>query len=376
MFRSSPQIGSPPLAAAPRLARVLLAIALAVPLALTACGGGGGDGEDDDDGGGGGGNGVPATASVARGAQLYDTWWEVTGANPPSGTHLAYPLVGTQTGAITWRCAECHGWDYKGVTGVNATGAHYTGIGGVLAAAGDTAATLYAAIEGAASAHDFAAVLAADDLWDAVAFVKSGALDPSPWINASTGAALGDATAGATLYASRCASCHGANGASLDLGSGQDVGDRADADPWQVLHHIRWGVPGTAMPSMETAGLSHSQQASILAYAQTLGGTPPPPPPPTNVSYATDVAPIWTSRGCTGCHGSSGGLSLSGSVTASRNALLAGRVNTTTPSSSLILTKPLTGSGVSHGGGKFFSSTSDADYQKILDWITQGALAN
>ena len=375
MFRSSSSTVRPPPASPPRRARALLAIALALPLALTACGGGGGGDDDDDDDGGGGGGGVPATASVARGAQLYDTWWKVTGANPPSGTHLAYPLVGTQTGAITWRCAECHGWDYKGVTGVNATGAHYTGIGGVLAAAGDSAAALYAAIDGAAGAHDFAAVLATDDLWDAVAFVKSGALDPSPWINASTGAALGDATAGATLYASRCASCHGANGASLDLGAGQDVGDRADADPWQVLHRIRWGVPGTAMPSMETAGLSHSQQASILAYAQTLGGTPPPPPPAA-VSYATDVAPIWTSRGCTGCHGGSGGLSLSGSATASRSALLAGRVNTTTPAASLILTKPLTGSGVSHGGGKTFSSTADADYQKILDWITQGALAN
>ncbi len=273
---------------------------LLVPLALAGCGGGGegGEDDDDDDGGGGNGGGLPATASVERGAQLYDQWWTVTGAGTPSGTHVAYPGLGGQTGANTWRCAECHGWDYKGDTGVYASGAHFTGIGGVLAAAGDTASVVYAAVDGAATAHDFGAVLSVDDLWDVVAFVKSGALDPNPWINPTTGVAIGDTSAGASLYASNCASCHGAGGASIDLGGGQDVGDRADTDPWQVLHHIRWGVPGTSMGSMEAAGLSHSQQASILAYAQTLSGTapPPPPPPPTTVSYASAVAPLWTSR--------------------------------------------------------------------------------
>lgn len=355
---------------------ILCTAMLVFPLALAGCGGGGEGGDDDDDDGNG--NGVPATASVARGAQLYDAWWTVTGAATPSGTHAAYPGLGGPSGATTWRCAECHGWDYKGDTGVYASGPHFTGIGGVLAAAGDAATVVYAAVEGAATAHDFGAVLSADDVWDVVAFVKSGALDPSPWIHPTTGVAIGDTTSGASLYASNCASCHGAGGASIDLGGGQDVGDRADTDPWQVLHHIRWGIPGTSMGSMEVAGLTHTQQAAILAYAQTLSGSapPPPPPPPVLVFYATDVAPLWTSLGCTGCHGSSGGLTLSGTASASRTELLAGRVNTTTPSSSLILTKLLTGSGVSHGGGTIFASTSNASYQKILDWITQGALSN
>ena len=357
------------------LRRMLVAIrratSLAIPLLLAGCGGGGG-GSD----GGGGGGGLPATASAARGAQLYDKWWSELGVSAPATTSPDYPVAGTQTGSNTWRCTECHGWDYKGSTGVYATGTHFTGIAGVLASAGNTPEALFASIEGTATSHDFAPLFTANDVWDLVAFVKNGALDPSPWIDA-TGSAIGSASAGSTLYASNCASCHGATGSTLDLGSGQGVGDRADADPWQALHHIRWGVAGSAMPSMEEAGLSHAQQAAILAYAQTLTGTvtPPPPPPPPTLSYATDIRPIWAARSCTGCHGTSGGLTLTGTAAASYAEVTAGRVNTSNPASSLILRKPLT-SGVSHGGGQLFASTSDVDYQKILTWITQGALNN
>ncbi len=361
-----------------RLALLLLGSALFVP--LTACGGGGAegaeDGEDDDGGGGGGGGTIPATASAARGALLYDEWWSVTGAPAPSTTNPAYPVPpGIQTGSTTWRCAECHGWDYKGSSGAYATGAHATGIVGVLAGAGNTPQAIFDFIQGIGTTHDFTTRLGVADTWDLVAFVKNGASDMSPWISAA-GVAQGTVSTGNTLYTQNCASCHGANGKSIDLGSGKGVGDRAKSDPWQVLHEIRWGVAGTGMPSMVNAGLAAASQADILAYCQSLTGTtPPPPPPPTTLSYATDIKPIWAARNCTGCHGSSGGLTLSGTASASYTELSAGRLDLATPSNSLILKKPLT-SGVSHGGGKIFTSTSDADYQKILTWIQQGAPNN
>jgi len=352
----------------------LLSASLVIPLALAGCGGGG-EGDDDDDFDGGTG-GLPVTASVPRGALIYDEWWTMMGTSAPSTTHPAYPMAGTQTGAATWSCVECHGWDYKGAAGDYASGPHHSGVAGVLPAAGNTPLALFTSIQGVGTAHDFGPYLATADVWDLVAFVKSGALDTSTWINPTTGVALGDATAGSTLYTARCASCHGANGATINLGGGQGVGERADADPWQVFHHVRWGVPGTSMPGMEEAGLPLSQQSAILAYAQTLSGAvTPPPPPPAGLSYATDIKPIWAARSCTGCHGSSGGLTLSGTTAASYAELMAGRVSTASPSTSLILTKPLTG-GVSHGGGKSFASTSDADYQKILTWITEGAKNN
>lgn len=113
-------------------------------------------------------------------------------------------------------------------------------------------------------------------------------------------------------------------------------------------------------------------------------------PSPTPVSFASAVVPLFTSKGCngTGCHTGAtpaGGLSLSGTASAVFTALSNGgasqtgsvrEVNTTTPADSLILTKPLTGSAVTHSGGKQYTSTSDAAYVTILTWIQQGAPNN
>src|SRR3989304_6104209 len=54
-----------------------------------------------------------------RGGLLYDQWWDVLEVDAPAEDQ---PLWGTQTtntrsGADSWRCKECHGWDYKGVDG-------------------------------------------------------------------------------------------------------------------------------------------------------------------------------------------------------------------------------------------------------------------
>jgi hypothetical protein len=48
-------------------------------------------------------------------------------------------------------------------------------------------------------------------------------------------------------------------------------------------------------------------------------------------------------------------------------------VNTTAPDQSLLLTKPLQNSGVTHSGTKPFAGTTDATYQRWLAWITAGA---
>lgn len=74
--------------------------------------------------------------AMARGGQLYDNWMAVVEADPPKQTHPAYPATGKKKGATTWRCKECHGWDYKGVDGAYAKGSHFTGIKGVRGVAG------------------------------------------------------------------------------------------------------------------------------------------------------------------------------------------------------------------------------------------------
>ena len=199
---------------------------------------------------------MPETANAARGALLYDQWWSETGAPAPSSTHPAYPAApgGTQTGSTTWRCAECHGWDYAGASGAYAAGAHRTGPGRPREREEPAAGPLRRH-PGLGTPHDFGAKLRPADVWDLVAFVKAGATDTRPWI-CPTGAAKGDARTGGPLFTASCAGCHGADGKAFELEGGKGLGELARIDPWRTLHAIRWGVAGSAMPSMWAEGLS------------------------------------------------------------------------------------------------------------------------
>lgn len=300
---------------------MLLAVAV---LTVTVCGGG-------QRGGGGGVTPVESVVShsppgdVGRGALLYDEG-----------------------------CVECHGWDYHGV--------HAHGMG---------------------APHDSFADLPAADVRDLAAFVKSGIEDTTPWIDPATRSPRGDAVAGAPLYAAHCAECHGADGVAFELPGGMGVAEAVRADPWRVLHAIRWGKPGTTMPSMVAVGLTPPQQADLLAHALALrpptpSAAPSPPPPPSpspaTLSFARDVYPVFTARKCTTCHGTSGGMTLSGGPAAAHAALTGkpGRVDLANPANSLLLRKPSL-CGVAHGGRKVFQSPSDPDYQRLLAWIVAGA---
>jgi thiosulfate dehydrogenase len=55
--------------------------------------------------------------TISRGGQLYDNWWEALGTKGPTTTHPSYPAASEQKGDTTWRCIECHGWDYLGAAG-------------------------------------------------------------------------------------------------------------------------------------------------------------------------------------------------------------------------------------------------------------------
>ena len=72
-----------------------------------------------------------------RGGQLYDNWMATLGAVGPSQDHPLWQsrpdqTSNTRSGAATWRCKECHGWDYMGADGNYATGTHKTGFPGIL----------------------------------------------------------------------------------------------------------------------------------------------------------------------------------------------------------------------------------------------------
>ena len=79
-----------------------------------------------------------------------------------------------------------------------------------------------------------------------------------------------DTDNGNTLYDASCAMCHGSDGLSLDFGGGDGVGTLANDNPQETLHKIRFGHPGSAMPSGVGNGWSLQESIDVLAYSQTL----------------------------------------------------------------------------------------------------------
>jgi hypothetical protein len=120
------------------------------------------------------------SGSPGRGGQLYDRWWSVLGVDAPAGDQ---PLWATQTtntrsGVDTWRCKECHGWDYKGKDGAYGSGSHATGFPGVMGMAGKDPNEVLAILKGSTSPdHDFSAVMDDQALIDLALFLNQGLID-------------------------------------------------------------------------------------------------------------------------------------------------------------------------------------------------------
>jgi cysteine-rich repeat protein len=234
---------------------------------------------------------IPCSGDFIRGGRLYDKWYAEMGAAAPTTDHPLWQfrpdqVSNTRTGADTWRCKECHGWDYLGVNGQYGTGSHRTGIPGVL---GSTLTfpeltTLLSEPPnngggaGVLNGHDYGSVMNATDISDVVSFVLSGqgAIDDTVFIDASA-AFIGNITQGRTNYETggslTCITCHGADGTSINLGgtpqNPQWVGTHATENPWEVLHKIRFAQPATPMPSWLQGGKTNQGAADIGAYVQS-----------------------------------------------------------------------------------------------------------
>lgn len=213
---------------------------------------------------------------IVLGGKLYDNWITVTGAATPIGNSplWAGQTTNTRTGKDTWRCKECHGWDYKGKDGAYSKGSHLTGFPGVYGAATTkTVAELTSVLKGLANAkHNFSTYLNEEQISALAAFLKAGAIiDESQYIDYATKKPKSaDAAKGKQLYENTCVACHGADG-KLILFDGKDsLGFLANDNPWEVLHKIRFGQPGAGMPSGIEQQQSIQDGVNILSYAQTL----------------------------------------------------------------------------------------------------------
>ncbi|MEE8533011.1 MAG: c-type cytochrome, partial [Alphaproteobacteria bacterium] len=174
-------------------------------------------------------------------------------------------------GSSTWRCKECHGWDYKGEDGACAKGSHYsvtTGVGGVAGTDPEAIHTIIMNDTPTASPSGRCRT-APWRSWPL--FLSRGQIDTNRSIDRATKVARGNVRRGAAFYQTICAVCHGFDGRAMnfkDEKKPECIGTVAQKNPWETLHEIRFGQPGVGMIALGV--LDIQDQVDILAYAQTL----------------------------------------------------------------------------------------------------------
>lgn len=275
-------------------------------------------------GGGSGGGTIPTVSGKFLGALIYDSIAGALSKTITVGNPFWDELKGTTatptTDAGTWRCKNCHGWDYKGISGVNANGFSLTrGPTNLFDAQGKTKAQLKLTIRdgyninttsGVGRFHAFgldpsttAAYkngVAADtarfvdgpglsdvEIDAVVDFIQTGLLDTQPYVGVTKSALGGDGAAGSTMYTSTAttaskgsscssANCHGDQGKAIDFDSSptsvEYVGTIALENPWEFFHKVRWGQPASNPPMGGTveAGIDDKKIVDLLRFAQTL----------------------------------------------------------------------------------------------------------
>ena len=207
--------------------------------------------------------------NIARGGQLYDNWMAVIEADKPNATHPAYPKAGKKKGGSTWRCKECHGWDYMGKDGAYAKGSHYTGIKGVRAMVGRDANEIHDIIMD--DTHAMKDKMPHSAMEKIVLFLSKGQVDNDKYIDRKNKAVRGNAKRGAAIFQTVCAVCHGFDGKEINFKSppkAEFVGTVCTKNPWEGLHKIRFGQPGVGMVALAALGIDTA--VDILSYCQTL----------------------------------------------------------------------------------------------------------
>ena len=204
-------------------------------------------------------------SSLMRGGKLYDKWYKVVGADSPKATHSAYPAEGKQKGASTWRCKECHGWDYMGKDGAYSSGSHFSGIKGIKGMAGADTAKIVAVLKD--ETHGYTDdMLGGEDFQDLANFVSKGQVDMDTYIDRATKTVKGDHDKGAAYFNTICVGCHREDGRrpkDMDKPLGAQMGN-----PWEVMHKILNGQPAEKMPALRA--LDRQVVLDIMAHIATL----------------------------------------------------------------------------------------------------------
>jgi cytochrome c2 len=202
-------------------------------------------------------------SAIARGGRLYDKFYGENKAAKPTADHPSYIKDGKYGKENSWRCKECHGWDYKGKDGAYAKGGHFTGIKGIAGAAGKDPAAITALLRD--KTHGYTeAQLSAKDAGDLALFVSRGQGNLAKYLDASN-KAKGDGVKGEAYYNTLCAGCHGVDGKKVK--DGPALGSVADNGA-EMMHKLLNGQPGEAMPALRA--IDHQIAADIAVHLTKL----------------------------------------------------------------------------------------------------------
>lgn len=207
------------------------------------------------------------SASLVRGGQLYDNWFNTAAQSAPETINPVWSLLGHTSVPVadTWRCSSCHGWDYLGANGAlgDTNNPLHTGINGIVPATNQTGEqAIWTFIRdgavndntGQSASHAFINQLPESDIYALSKFVStvrneaSTNISPLSLVNNKTriqgNQAVGSSLFNASIDGS-CASCHGANGTAI---AGVNVRLAAESNPAQTLHQVRFGIASTTAP--------------------------------------------------------------------------------------------------------------------------------
>ena len=213
--------------------------------------------------------------AIAEGGRLYDKWWKELKLEKPKTTHLSYPAAGKKKGAASWRCKECHGWDYKGDKGAYSKGSHKTGIKGIRNAVTMSDKEIVAILKN--KIHGYDKVMPDAALTQLANFVKNGQVDIARYLNKETLLANGNVKRGKIIFNKACKECHGSDGRKFNFKTALNpefIGTVATENPVETIHKFRNGNPNTfvngePMPNMNKI-LNLEEQIDLLTFLQTL----------------------------------------------------------------------------------------------------------
>ena len=135
--------------------------------------------------------------------------------------------------------------------------------------------------------HIFDGLLTLKDMQDLAKFIKNGMVDSFPAIKAdgfvnglpanfANGRELYRWTGDFGVPNGNCEWCHNTDGVNLDIGV--DLGNVARNNPWETLHKIRFGQPGSLMPALTVqtdaltgnAAFTFQDAIDIIQFTQCL----------------------------------------------------------------------------------------------------------